>query len=81
MYELKSVATVTNSPHITSITETWFIIHSNPLLPNYQLFHKNREIRGGRVAIYVIDNIKAIKVKDINENQDCKQIRVQISFE
>ena len=52
LHELTSITT-TESPHLILITETWFSDLSITSIPNYNLNRKDRNGRGGGIAIYV----------------------------
>ena len=63
--EFNSLINFLDLPHIIMITETWFNDKSITNLSNYKAFIKNRGVvRGGGVAIYVRNDLRAFDITD-----------------
>ena len=62
--EFKAII-ILEKPHVIMITETWFNSNSLKVIPNYIFFTKDRDGRGGGVAIYVKNDINSCEIDDL----------------
>ena len=83
--ELRARLTSTSStqrPHIIFISETWFSETSDTTISGYRLYNRNRDRRGGGVAIYVQENLNCsiTKIDQLNSNK-IEQIWIKLKFQ
>ena len=61
-----------NFPHVVFISETWFWENSAPEIANHQIFKRDREKRGGGVAIYIRSDLVSYDI--VNEKLNSGKI-------
>lgn len=67
-------------PHVAVLTETWLneeICDNDIFPPSYTVFRKDRQARGGGVAILVKDSVQAVLLDDV---VGIESLRVKISI-
>ena len=84
VYEEFYGSVVLHNPDIIGVSETWFSLNKPAklyALPGYELLHKDRETRGGGVALYVKEEFA---IRDLNicvpNNLECVWVMIEQNF-